>query len=147
MHVGRCRSAGIFYLSSYLQGADWPPEKHLTAAFERIAAGCSGSAAAAWPAAVAVAAVVTDAVEIAADAAAAADIATAAVATAAAGAGRQFASLGAEQALSAAVCAVLSLHWAYCAMWAVWAAAWKVLTQPAPHMQTFTNTQSNDPAS
>ncbi len=51
-HVGRCRSAGIFYLSSYLQGADWPPEKHLTAAFERIAAGCSGSAAAAWPAAV-----------------------------------------------------------------------------------------------
>jgi len=109
--VGRCRSAGIFYLSSYLQGADWPPEKHLTAAFERIAAGCSGSAAAAWPAAVAVAAVVTAAVEIAADAAdAAAAAATAAVATAAAGAGRQFASLGAEQALSAAVCAVLSLR-------------------------------------
>lgn len=105
-HVGRYRSAGIFYLSSYLQGADWPPEKHLTAAFERIAAGCSGSAAAAWPAAVAVAAVVTAAVEIAADAADAA----AAAATAAAGAGRQFASLGAEQALSAAVCAVLSLR-------------------------------------
>ena len=104
--MGRCRSAGIFYLSSYLQGADWPPEKHLTAAFERIAAGCSGSAAAAWPAAV-----VTAAVEIAADAAdAAAAAATAAVATAAAGAGRQFASLGAEQALSAAVCAVLSLR-------------------------------------
>ena len=87
LHVGRCSSAGIFYISSHLQSADWPPEGHLSAAFEHIAAGWSAAAAAAWPAAVANAAVANAAVAVAADAAAA---------NAAAGAGRQFASLGAE---------------------------------------------------
>ena len=143
LQVGRCSSTGTFYLSSHLQSADWPPEGHLSAAFAHIAAGWSAAAAAAWPAAVANAAVAIAAVAVAAVAVAA----VAAAAAAAAGAGRQFASLGAEQALSAAVGAVLSLRWAYCAMWALWAAAWKVLTQPATHMQTFTNMQSKDPAS